>query len=312
MMKNISIIIPTYNEEDTVNECYTRLRKILKEYEEKYSFDIIFIDDGSKDSTLSKLEEIADNDKVVKVISFSRNFGQQSAIIAGIRENNSDAAVIIDCDMQDPPEIIIELIKLWEEGYEIVYARRKKRNGENIFKLLTSKLFYLILNKLSDTRIPRDTGDFRLIDKKVILSINSLKEHNKFLRGLFSWVGFKQKEYEYERQQRYGGNTKYSFKKMLKLAADGIYSFSTKPLEIVTGIGFISILISILVLIYSLIRYFTNDQNLSIGWTSIIVCITFFSGIQLLSLGIISQYIARIYDESKSRPEYIINKKINM
>ncbi len=307
----VSVVVPVFYEEQVINECYSRLINIFKNLY-NYDYEIIFVDDGSGDNTLKILEEIASNDSHVKLISFSRNFGHQCAVTAGIRYVTGDAVVIMDADLQDPPELIPEMLKLWEDGNEVIYGKRKTRDGESAFKLLTAKMFYKTLNSLSDVEIPKDTGDFRLVDRKVIEVINSLPEHNKFLRGLFSWVGFKQCAYEYERKERFAGKTKYPLNKMLKLAADGIISFSTKPLKIVMQIGFLAILISIAVLIYSLVCFFIGGPNLMVGWTSIIVCITFFSGTQLLSLGVISEYIARIYDESKGRPEYIINKKINI
>ena len=203
------------------------------------------------------------------------------------------------------------MMQLWEQGNEIIYAKRKKRKGESPFKLLSAKLFYQILNALSDTEIPKDTGDFRLVDRKVVDTINNMPEHNKFLRGLFSWVGYKQIPFEYEREERFAGKTKYPLRKMLKLASDGIISFSTKPLKLVGLLGFISIIISILILIYALLSYFLKLNQLSAGWTSLMVAITFFAGVQLLSIWIMSEYIGRIYDETKQRPQFIINKKIN-
>lgn len=309
--KKISVVIPMYYEEEVADECYERMTKVLKDLN-NYDYEIIFINDGSKDRTLEILEGIAKKDKNVKVISFSRNFGHQCAVTAGLKQVTGDVIVIIDADLQDPPEIIGDMLKLWEQGNEVIYGKRKVRKGESAFKLFTAKMFYQTLNTLSDVEIPKDTGDFRLVDRKVVDTINSLPEHNKFLRGLFSWVGYKQIPYEYERNERFAGKTKYPLKKMLKLAADGIISFSTKPLKIVMGIGFFAIVISILVLIYSLVYFIIGGPNLTVGWTSLIVCITFFSGTQLLALGVISEYISRIYDESKGRPQYIIDKKINI
>ena len=204
------------------------------------------------------------------------------------------------------------MLKLWEEGNEVIYGKRKSRKGESLFKLFSAKMFYKTLNALSDVEIPMDTGDFRLVDRKVVDTINSMPEHNKFLRGLFSWVGYKQKAYEYERQERFAGETKYPLKKMLKLASDGIISFSTKPLKIVGGIGVFSIILSILILLYSVISYIFKLNDLTPGWTSLMVTITFFAGMQLVSIWIMSEYIGRIYDESKDRPEYIIDKTINI
>lgn len=310
-MKKISVVIPMYYEEEVARKCYEKMTEVLTKIED-YEYEIICINDGSKDKTLQILEEIAEQDKNVKVISFARNFGHQCAVTAGLKCVTGDAIVIIDADLQDPPELIPEMLKLWEDGYEVIYGKRKVRKGESAFKLFTAKMFYKTLNALSDVEIPKDTGDFRLVDRKVVDTINSMPEHNKFLRGLFSWVGYKQKAFEYERKERFAGETKYPLKKMLKLASDGIIGFSTKPLKLVGYLGMISIVISILVLIYSLVSYIFNLNNLTAGWTSIMVAITLFSGVQLLSIWIISEYIARIYDESKQRPQYIVDKKINM
>ena len=310
-MKKISLVIPMYYEEEVANECYNKVSNVLKGLEEKYDYEIIFVNDGSKDKTLEILEKIAKEDEKAKIISFSRNFGHQAAVTAGLKEVTGDAIVIIDADLQDPPVLIPEMLELWEQGNEVIYGKRKTRKGESAFKLLTAKMFYKTLNALSDVEIPKDTGDFRLVDRKVVDVINSLPEHNKFLRGLFSWVGFKQKAYEYERQERFAGKTKYPLKKMLKLASDGIISFSSKPIKLVGALGILSIFISIIILIYALISYIFQLNNLSAGWTSIMVAITFFAGVQLLSLWVISEYIGRIYDEAKGRPQYIIDKKMN-
>lgn len=310
-MKKVSLVIPMYYEEEVANECYKRVRDVLTSLKD-YEYEIVFVNDGSKDKTLEILEEIAGKDQNVKVVSFARNFGHQCAVTAGLQEVTGDAIVIIDADLQDPPELIPDMLKLWEEGNEVIYAKRKKRDGESAFKLFTAKMFYKTLNGLSDVEIPKDTGDFRLVDKKVVDVINSLPEHNKFLRGLFSWVGFKQAPFEYERKERFAGKTKYPLKKMLKLASDGIISFSTKPLKIIGGIGIASIFVSFLVLLYAILSFIFKWNNLTAGWTSIMVAITFFAGVQLLSIWIMSEYIARIYDESKGRPQYIIDKKINI
>ncbi len=311
-MNKISVVIPMYYEEEVAHLCYDRVSTVLKSLSDKYEYEIIFVNDGSKDKTLKILKDIANNDKCVKVISFSRNFGHQAAVTAGIKYITGDAIVIMDADLQDPPELIPEMLKLWEEGNEVIYGKRKTRKGESAFKLLTAKMFYTFLNSMSEVEIPKNTGDFRLVDRKVIDVINSLPEHNKFLRGLFSWVGFEQKAFLYDRPKRELGATKYPFKKMFKLASDGILSFSTKPMKIVGELGVISILFSIAVLIYSLCSYLGQWNNLTPGWTSIMVCITFFAGVQLLSLWVLSEYISRIYDESKGRPEYIIKEKINI
>ena len=310
-MKKISVVVPMYYEEEVAKECYTRLKNVLEKIE-NYNYEIIFINDGSKDKTLEILKEIAKENKNVKIISFSRNFGHQCAVTAGLRYVTGDAIVIIDADLQDPPELIPEMIKLWEEGNEVIYGKRKSREGESRFKLLTASMFYKTLNALSDVEIPKDTGDFRLVDRKVVEVINSLPEHNKFLRGLFSWVGFKQKAYEYERKERYAGKTKYPLKKMLKLAQDGIFSFSIKPLKIVGAMGILSVIISIILFVYAVLSYAFDWNNLVPGWTSLMVTMTFIGGMILISLWMIGEYIGRIYDETKRRPEYIIDETINI
>ena len=310
-MKKISVVIPMYCEEEVADICYKRVVNNLKKLSDKYNYEIIFINDGSKDSTLEILKKIASNDNNVKIISFSRNFGHQAAVTAGIRNVTGDAIIIMDADLQDPPELFEGMIEKWEEGYEVVYGKRKTREGESIFKLLTARMFYNTLNKLSEIEIPKDTGDFRLVDRKVIDVIAILPEHNKFLRGLFSWVGFNQYAYEYNRVNRVAGKTKYPFKKMFKLATDGILSFSAKPLKIVGAIGIFSVIVSIIILIYSIVSYMFKLNSLTPGWTSIMCTMTFIGGIILISLWMIGEYIARMYEESLGRPEYIIDELIN-
>lgn len=310
-MKKISVVIPMYCEEEVADICYKRVVNNLKKLSDKYSYEIIFINDGSKDSTLEILKKIASNDDNVKIISFSRNFGHQAAVTAGIRNVTGDVVIIMDADLQDPPELFNGMIEKWEEGYEVVYGKRRTREGESILKLLTAKMFYNTLNKLSEIEIPKDTGDFRLVDRKVIDVIATLPEHNKFLRGLFSWVGFNQYPYEYNRVNRVAGKTKYPFKKMFKLATDGILSFSVKPLKIVGAIGIFSVIVSIIILIYSIVSYMFKLNSLTPGWTSIMCTMTFIGGIILISLWMIGEYIARIYEESLGRPEYIIDELIN-
>lgn len=310
-MKKISVVIPMYYEEEVADICYKRVVNNLKKLSDKYSYEIIFINDGSKDSTLEILKKIASNDDNVKIISFSRNFGHQAAVTAGIRNVTGDAIIIMDADLQDPPELFEGMIEKWEEGYDVVYGKRKTREGESIFKLLTARMFYNTLNKLSEIEIPKDTGDFRLVDRKVIDVIATLPEHNKFLRGLFSWVGFNQYAYEYNRVNRVAGKTKYPFKKMFKLATDGVLSFSAKPLKIVGAIGIFSVIFSIIILIYSIVSYMFKLNSLTPGWTSIMCTMTFIGGIILISLWMIGEYIARIYEESLGRPEYIIDELIN-
>ncbi|HFO1051190.1 glycosyltransferase family 2 protein [Bacillus cereus group sp. MYBK111-1] len=309
MQKLISVVVPMYFEEEVAQECYNRLKSVMLQNNINYEF--VFVNDGSTDRTMEILSEIAANDYRTKIVNFARNFGHQVAVTAGIAAAKGDAIVIIDADLQDPPEVIPELIAKWEEGYEVVYAKRKQRKGETWFKLLTAKYFYKFLNYMSDIDIPKDTGDFRIIDRKIADVFNQMTERNRFIRGMMSWVGFRQTYVEYERDERFAGETKYPLKKMIKFASDGIIAFSTKPLRIVMSLGLLSVLISIIVLLYTItVKVFGHGTQT--GWASIMVAITFFSGIQLLGLGIIGQYIARIYDESKNRPIYIVKETINI
>ena len=309
MKELISIVVPMYFEEEVAQECYNRITAVMNS--NHYNYELVFVNDGSTDRTLEILEQIAMNDNRTKVISFARNFGHQIAVTAGIDYAKGDAIVIIDADLQDPPEVIPELVNKWLEGFDVVYAKRKKRKGETWFKLLTAKYFYKFLNYMSDIDIPKDTGDFRLIDRKVAAVFRKMTEKNRFVRGMFSWIGFSQTYIEYERDERFAGETKYPFKKMIKFASDGIIAFSSKPLKLVMTLGSASVLVSIFVLLYSILtRLFGHEVQP--GWASIMVAITFFSGIQLLGLGIVGQYIARIYDESKNRPIYIVKDVYNL
>lgn len=305
----ISIVVPMYFEEEVAQECYNRLKSVMDKT--GYDYEFVFVNDGSTDRTIDILTEIALKDKRAKVINFARNFGHQNAVTAGIDYAKGDAIVIIDADLQDPPEVIPLMIEKWKEGYEVVYGKRKTRKGETWFKLVTAKYFYKFLNYMSEIDIPKDTGDFRIIDRKVADVFQQMTERNRFIRGMISWVGFKQTYIEYERDERFAGETKYPLKKMLKFASDGIISFSTKPLKMVMILGFLSVFVSIAVLLYALIVKIFGI-NVEPGWTSIMVAITFFSGIQLLGLGIVGQYLARIYDESKNRPIYIVRDTLNV
>jgi len=304
----ISVVIPMYFEEEVANECYSRIKKVLMG--NSLNYELIFINDGSKDKTLEILKEIANQDKNVKIIDFARNFGHQVAVSAGVYNASGDVVVIIDADLQDPPELIIDMLDKWKQGFDVVYAKRKKRKGETLFKVITAKYFYKFLQLMSEVNIPTDTGDFRLIDKKVVEAFKSMPERNRFIRGMISWVGFEQTYIEYEREERFAGNTKYPLFKMLKFASDGIISFSSKPLRFLLGLGSITIVIAIIIFIYSLYVKLTGKYTAP-GWTSLMVTITFFSGVQLLCMGILGEYISRIYDESKNRPLYIVKQKIN-
>lgn len=308
-MKTISLVIPVYFEEEVIAVTYSHLKKFLSGI--SYNYEIIFVNDGSKDKTLDILKEIALKDKTIKIISFSRNFGHQLAITAGIDEAAGDAIIVMDADLQDPPEVISEMLIKWEEGYEVVYAKREQRLGESLFKRITARVFYRLLNKLTEIDIPLDTGDFRLIDRKVKYDLLKIREKNRFIRGIISWIGYRQTHVMYQRQERHSGETKYPIKKMMKFALDGITSFSAYPLKIALNMGFFSIIIAFILFLYALVSYiFLPDVTLP-GWTSILIAVVFFGGVQLFTSGIIGEYIGRIFEESKNRPLYLIDEKIN-
>jgi glycosyltransferase involved in cell wall biosynthesis len=307
----ISVIIPSFNEEQVIKESYRRLVNVFLNNDLK-DFELIFVDDGSHDNTLNILKEISAQDPHVKLLSFSRNFGHQAAVTAGLNQCKGQVAIIIDADLQDPPEVIPEMLKVYEkENCNVVYGVRKKRKGENFFKLQTAKIFYRTLNWLSDISFPVDTGDFRLIDRNIIDVFNSMHEKNKYIRGLISWVGFKQYPVYYEREARFAGESKYPLRKMMKFAAIGLFYFSKKPLRLATSIGFTSILIGLLLALWLFLNVITGAAHVVTGWTSTIIIIIFFGGVQLLTIGVLGQYIGSLFDEVKDRPEYIIAENVN-
>jgi len=305
-MYKYSVIIPAYNEEEVISESYKRLTSVMSRSDGEY--ELIFVNDGSADKTAEILKSFAIKDAHVKVIDFSRNFGHQVAISAGLDYATGDAVAVIDADLQDPPEVILQMIEKWHEGYDVIYGKRLKRHGETFFKKLTSKLFYRFLCSMTDVDIPIDAGDFRLMDKKVCEAMRSLSEKNRYVRGLVSWVGFKQTAIEYVREQRFAGVTKYPLKKMIKFASDGIISFSFKPLKIAEILGFI---IAGMSFIYMIVAIIQKLMGLTLpGWASILAVSLFFNGIILLMLGIVGEYIGRIYDEVKGRPLYIVKDTV--
>lgn len=301
-----SIVIPAYNEEAVIAESYKRLKAVMDTTNEEY--ELIFVNDGSRDKTCEILSSICDKDKNVRLIDFSRNFGHQTAITAGMDNSSGQAVVVIDADLQDPPEVILDMIAKWKEGYDVVYGKRGKRKGETFFKLFTAKVFYRFLKSMTTVDIPVDTGDFRLIDRKVCDALSSLSEKNRYVRGLVSWVGFKQTDVTYVREERFAGETKYPLKKMIKFALDGITAFSYKPLKLSTYLGFLLSAGSFIYLLAVICIKLFTDKAVS-GWASTLSVSLFFNGIILIMLGIMGEYIGRIYDESKNRPLYIIREK---
>jgi dolichol-phosphate mannosyltransferase len=305
MKIDISIVVPIYNEEKNIPLLYERLKKVADSISPNH--ELIFINDGSRDTSFFELMKLAEKDNQVFYINFSRNFGHQIAVTAGLDYSKGETVVIIDGDLQDPPELIPELYAKYKEGYEVVYAQRIKRKGEGWFKKMSAKWFYRILRKMTHINIPVDTGDFRLIDRKVVECLKQMPEQNKFLRGQIAWIGFNQTAVHFERQERIHGKTNYPFSKMLKLALDGITSFSDKPLAFVTRAGLFISVISFLIILYAIFSYFVLDRTVS-GWTSLIISSMFIGGIQLVSIGIIGEYINRINKNILNRPLYIVGK----
>ncbi|SPF44117.1 Uncharacterized glycosyltransferase YkcC [Candidatus Desulfosporosinus infrequens] len=300
-----SIVVPVYNEEAVIDQTYRRLKKVMDLTREPY--ELIFVNDGSCDRTTAMIKGFRDQDDAVKLITFSRNFGHQIAITAGMDYASGAAVVVIDADLQDPPELILEMIVKWKEGYDVVYGKRTKRKGETFFKKQTARLFYRILKASTDLDIPVDTGDFRLLDRRVCEEIKRLPEKNRYVRGLVSWVGFRQTAVEYEREERLAGETKYPLKKMMKLSMDGITSFSYKPIKIATYAGaviFIAGLIYLAVLLLLNVFY----KSVISGWNLVMVMQLVLTGILLTMMGIIGEYIGRIYDEARDRPLYIVSE----
>ncbi len=304
MKKLVTIIIPAYNEEKVLPKLFNRLDK-LSQNESNYLFEFLFINDGSKDSTMKLISEKSTIDNRISYINLSRNFGKERAMLAGFDYAKGDAIVIIDADLQDPPELIPNMISLWEEGYDDVYAKRESREGETWFKKATSKWFYSILDKISSIEIQRDTGDFRLLDRRAVEALKTLRESNRYTKGMFSWVGFKKKEITYKRDPRAAGETKWNYFKLFNLAIEGITSFTTSPLRISFIFGLLISSVAFFWILYLLIRPLFGVPTGG-GYSSLMSVILFLGGVQLLAIGIIGEYIGRIFIETKNRPVYLI------
>jgi len=304
----LSVVVPCYNEQEVILACYEALVHALSE--KTQSFELIFVNDGSKDATLEILRGLHAVDRRVKVVDLSRNFGHQIAVSAGLAYADGEAVAIIDADLQDPPELILQMLEIRDSGYDVVYGVRRVRKGESRFKLLTAKWFYRILNRLSDTEIPLDCGDFRLLDRRAVDALLRMREQHRLLRGMWSWIGFRQYALQYDRAPRFAGETKYPFREMLKLALDGTLSFSVVPLRIVSFMGVATAIISSVGIFYALfLRLFTRVWVP--GWTLLFIGMMFLGGMQMLAIGVAGEYIGRIYTEVKQRPLYLVREVLS-
>ncbi|AUN96470.1 glycosyltransferase family 2 protein [Pseudazoarcus pumilus] len=304
----ISVVVPCFNEADVILETYRRLSAVL-EQERFCDREIIFVDDGSHDETLLRLRAIQTEDPKVRVVSLSRNFGHQIAVSAGLEHSSGDAVVLIDADLQDPPELIPKMVSAWRQGAQVVYGVRRDRPGETRFKRFTASSFYRILNRLSDVSIPLDTGDFRLIDRCVVDALCRMPERDRFVRGLVAWSGFVQKPLHYSRDPRFAGNTKYPLKRMIGLAMDAIFSFSSVPLRMASWIGFAASLLALLGIMYALVVRLFTDAWVE-GWAFLLIAMLFMGGVQLFFMGVLGEYIGRIYAEAKGRPLYLVRERL--
>ncbi len=300
-----SIVIPVYNEAEVLPTLYHRLTQVMEGLGEPY--EVIFVNDGSTDTSPLLLRELRTKDERVKFVSFSRNFGHQIAITAGLDHSSGQAVVVMDADLQDPPEVIPRLIEKWREGFDVVFAVRERRKGESLFKRMTATLFYRLLRQLTTTEIPVDTGDFRLMSRRAVEALKAIRERNRFVRGLVGWIGFRQTAVTFVRDPRHAGETKYPLRRMVRFALDGITSFSFVPLQLATYLGFAVSFISFIYIVYAVgLKLLTN--RLVPGWASIVIAVLFIGGVQLITLGIIGEYIGRIYEEVKQRPLYIVDE----
>ena len=306
----LSVVVPVYNEQEVIGETVKRLVGVLDGMSVDY--EVVFVNDGSRDGTLSVLRPLCEADARLKLVNFSRNFGHQIAITAGMDMTRGDAVVVIDADLQDPPEVIPGMFEVWKQGYEVVYGKRVSREGETFFKKFTARVFYRFMARMTEVDMPVDTGDFRLIDRRVVDALRRIPERNRYVRGIVSWLGFRQYAYEYERHERFAGQTKYPLKKMLKLASDGLVSFSVKPLRWILGTGIVLSVLSVLYLLYVLIASLCGAAMLSGGLYALLGFITLLLGVVMISLGVLGEYVGRIYDEAKARPLYIVSDTVNI
>jgi polyisoprenyl-phosphate glycosyltransferase len=303
----ISIVIPCYNEREGIRETHDRVSAVMRGLS-GFRHEVVYVDDGSRDGTPDILRDIQAGDPAVRVVCLSRNFGHQCAVTAGLASASGDAAVIMDADLQDPPEVVPQMVARWIEGAEVVYGVRTDREGETRFKLWTARVFYRLIRRISDTDMPLDSGDFRLLDRRVVDAIVAMPERGRFVRGMVSWVGFRQVGIPYRRAARFAGTNKYPVARMLRFAMDGIISFSVKPLRLSTHLGFLAAGFALVAILYALgMRIFTDTWVT--GWTALLIAVLFLGGIQLISLGIIGEYVGRLYGEAKRRPLYLVRER---
>ena len=304
-MKKVSIIIPAYNEEESLEKLYERLSSVVNKIK-NYEFEILFINDGSKDKTREILRLLRKKDNRISYVNFSRNFGKEIAMVAGLDYATGDAVVFMDADLQDPPELIPELIKYWEQGYDDVYAKRRSRKGETFLKKFTSKMYYKVLQSLTRVEIQKDTGDFRLLDRRCVNALRKLRESQRCSKSMFSWIGYNKKEVLFDRDPRIAGKTKWNYKKLIDLAIDGITSFTTSPLRISTYISIPTFLMLFIYFIYVIIKCISQHIAMQAFQALILICLFFF-GIIILLIGIIGEYLGRIFNETKNRPLYFVD-----
>ena len=312
MAQKLSIVIPIFNEEPIIDELDRRLRAFVPSIEALgLAWEVVFVNDGSRDASMAKLRTLAQKEQRYKVVSFSRNFGHQIAITAGLDRADGDAVVVMDADLQDPPEVVAQMVEQWRAGYDVVYGVRSRRHGETIFKKLTAALFYRFLRSMTGVEIPVDAGDFRLMSRPAMLALRALRERHRFVRGMVAWVGFRQTGVTYERSARFAGDTKYPVRKMVRFALDGITSFSTVPLRVATWLGVLSGFAAVAVGIWALyIKFYVS--GVVPGWTTIMILVAFSSSVQLMVMGILGEYIGRAYDELKRRPLYLVSEQLNL
>ena len=305
-MKKISIIVPAYNEEESIPYLEKRLVALMDNMK-NYEFEVLFVNDGSKDKTLELIKELRERDERFCYVNFSRNFGKEVAMIAGLDYATGDAVILIDADLQDPPELIPELVKYWEQGYDDVYARRRSRKGETFLKKFTSKMYYKVLQSLTNVEIQKDTGDFRLLDRRCVNALKKLRESQRCSKSIFSWIGYNKKEVLYDRDPRVAGKTKWNYKKLVDLAIDGITSFTTSPLRISTYLAIPTFLALVIYFIYVIVKCIRLSVAIQ-AFQAIILLVLFFSGIQIMLFGIIGEYLGRIFNETKNRPLYFVDE----